>query len=125
MNKEQLTEQLKGIEQEIDYRLGIRSGIRQQLADLTCPFVVGDKVIDNEGNHKAVVIRIKWTSWSEGYEFFIKKIKKDGGLFANESKVWDPSKWSKCEDPKTCSACCAVYSATLDQCSKCGGTECD
>lgn len=94
MENIELELQLANLQEEIDHRLKLRSELRQQLADALCPFVVGEQLIDRKGN-KAEVAKIKWSSWSEGYEFTIKKIKVNGDLFANEQRVWQSDQWSK------------------------------
>lgn len=66
--------------------------LMERLAQLTCPFSVGDRVIDQHGN-KAQVSRIapdrSWGEYSSEYVIFTKKIKKGGGLYTNENKVWN------------------------------------
>lgn len=95
MNKEQLAEQLKGIEQEIDYRLDLRSKMRQQFADLVCPYIVGEKIQHEQTGERAIVAKITWLDYGDGYKLKINKIKKDGVPYKYMIKVYNPSEWSK------------------------------
>ena len=94
MENIELELQLADIEKEIDHRLNIRRELRQQLADANCPFIIGEKVINKRGD-KAEVIRIKWSCFSEGYKLVVKKIKKNGDLYQNESEAWHSDQWKK------------------------------
>ena len=87
MNKEQkithLKKELENITQkEEKYRVQVlnplinkKQEITQKLAEMTCPFIIGDIVTD--GKQKYVITSIE-SSLIYGYLLYGKKIKKDG-----------------------------------------------
>ena len=65
-----------------------RYAVSLRIAELLCPFKVGDKIIDLSGV-KAVVTRISNKYGSKtAYQMFIRKIKAGGEPFKNECEGW-------------------------------------
>ena len=87
---------LNHLDQDIDNLLDMRSKLRQEVADLVCPFKVGNKIIDMKKN-KGGITGIYW-NYDNSYKLFIKKVKKDGGLFVNDCRVYNCDSWELYQD---------------------------
>ncbi len=68
--------------------------VRQNIAELLCPFEVGDRIVNTEErSQKAVIYSIR-SGW-KGFEVTVNKIKKDGDLYKYTNDLWKPEKWEK------------------------------
>ena len=75
------------------------SRIGQLIADHLCPFEVGEKVIDDDGI-MAVVLEIRYHRRSNGYNLFVKKIKKDGSLYKYPTQCYRTEQYKKYIEPE-------------------------
>jgi len=69
----------------------VRRDLKGKLALLVCPFNVGDRVI-SRGDEVEITRITPYHYDSDIHEFdvHVKRIKKDGSLYANEQRVWWP-----------------------------------
>lgn len=78
--------QIVGLEDRI-------KGWEQEIANLLCPWEVGDKVIHNHRTKKGIThkkgVVTSLRPWYGEYQVWVRYINKDGNLSANESRVWD------------------------------------
>lgn len=74
-----------------------RRAYEQEIAEISCPFYVGELVV-NEKGVRATIASIKFSSWSEGYEFSTRKIKANGDPYLVENRAWGHEGWKKVED---------------------------
>lgn len=72
--------------------------IGQKIAEFLCPFVVGERVLNAEGKIE-IIHSILYTGapnkYNSGYNFKVKRIKKDGTPYKDSSHVWNSEKYSK------------------------------
>ena len=96
MTLEELEDDLKKLTSEIRSKQDEAKDIKQSIANIKCPFVVGELVIDKHGC-KAIVDRIIY-SYS-GYDLKIKKIKKNGEPYKDSNHTYFCDKWEKLNPP--------------------------
>ena len=73
-------EALRNILDDINDQLsdlkGTALGVKQEIADLECPFKVGDRVTD--GRYVWVITKLIYRDWKPYWALYGNKIKKDG-----------------------------------------------
>lgn len=76
---------------QIDTLKSTRDEVRQAIAEINCPFKPGDRIINKKGERAEVAAIGHWSNLR--YKIKIKKIRKDGQLFANEITAWESDQW--------------------------------
>ncbi len=93
---EQHKKALKEINDNIEALNEDRLACEQVIADLSCPFNVGDRII-SRGGEKAEVFKIYYYSpWMDekiSHKIDIKKIKNNGELYQHPSTPWQDEEW--------------------------------
>ena len=71
---------------------------QQRAANLLCPFVVGERVLNASGEQE-LIHSIGWSgmpsTWRNGYAFSIKRIKKNGVPYKDKSYAYSQDKYTK------------------------------
>lgn len=81
------------IRQTISNIAGERNHLKTLLdmrAEELCPFKIGDHLMNVNNDELAVVHAIKGSRYLSGYELYIKKIKNNGELYKNSTRVYSP-----------------------------------
>ena len=99
MNIEALKKAIEGHEEVIRVTKDEIARKGQLIADYLCPFDVGEKIISDE-NLVAVVHEIGYSKWSNGYNLFVKKIKKDGSLYKYPTQCYRTEQYKKYIEPE-------------------------
>lgn len=81
------------IESEANLAKGLES-LRQAIAEMSCPFKVGDVVV-RERDEKAEVLRIyyDYDLFGKKYRFDVVRLKKNGEQYKDSMKTWNFEKW--------------------------------
>jgi len=94
----ELKSDLVFIEKDIARLACDRDTKKQEIANLLCPFNIGDKIIKTTMPFTILVIdKILYSGFSDGYKILGFKIKKDGNKYKYSSEVWSPSNYILCE----------------------------
>ena len=100
MNIEELKKEIELRENKIIEEEEAIDKIKQSIADYLCPFVVGEKVVNEDG--KIVAIEsIKYSRWALcGYNGSIRKFKKDGTPYMYPSDCYRIDEYKKHIEPE-------------------------
>jgi len=93
MKIEELEAELKKIRADIQSKKSEARLIERDIANINCPFVIGELLVNKDGC-KATVDSITYSSWSEGYEIKVRKLKKNGDPYINSSHAYGFDKWT-------------------------------
>ena len=94
MNVEKEIELIKSYRDSIKgYQLAVKE-TEQKVADFLCPFKVGDRVLNGNGEVEIIDV-VYFSEWSKDYGFAVKRIRKDGQPYVYRSSVYDVSKYTK------------------------------
>ena len=98
MSVETLNIKAECLENEIGAKSLELKAIRQEIAEILCPYLVGDIIVNGKDlNQKVIVESISYGGWSCKYKVTGKKIKKDGSPCKYSSELWYPQNWVKVE----------------------------
>lgn len=96
MNKiDEINDDIQGAVDEIEYWKKKLIALRQQKANITCPFKIGDVVSSKYSNNQWVIIEIKGAKYaSDNYRLIARNLKKDGseGKIEREISWMEPEK---------------------------------
>ena len=87
MNIELELKEIKTIKDEIIKLNNEIRARRQSLAEHSCPFIVGQRVLSSKGEEHEIA-SISPTDYPPFYDFTIYKIKKDGSAYANSQYAY-------------------------------------
>jgi len=94
VNIELLKTKIKEASDRIDNENAYITKTKQEIADHLCPFKVGERVVNNQGERE-IVDSIRYSVWGCGYNLKTFKIKKDGQPYKYSSDVWDVERYAK------------------------------
>jgi len=93
----EIAEELDAIGRVLEVTLAQRKKLRQESAEIKCPYRIGDRLTRIYGTGQRVdrveVSAIRWSDWRDGYRIIAKKIKKDGGLYMQDSELFSAESW--------------------------------
>ena len=81
------------LDNEIEDLRKRREIVDQQMAEILCPFAVGDRLVKG-GVGDEVEVSTILPFMSSGYRLFVKKIRKNGLVYVNETELWDDRHWA-------------------------------
>ena len=85
-----LKDDLKVLDSDIDMLCNQRAAVRHEIAELNCPFKVGDVIANHHKKPASYKIsRIEWYVSDSSFIMYGHKIKKDGGLGIVENHLYD------------------------------------
>lgn len=93
--RDSLRSQIQRLTDQISDMQSQRTQLRQQLAEAVCPFKVGDRIHLIDGNvevHISQIVKPKYAGGFDEYELFVRRLRKDGGLYNREDRVYWPSR---------------------------------
>lgn len=98
MNIEKLLEEIQ-VHEEIIATNKLQLSEKQRVAaNLLCPFVVGERVLNGNGEQE-LIHSIGWSgmpnTYSKGYAFSIKRIKKNGVQYKDKSYAYSQERYTK------------------------------
>ena len=100
MNVEALKKEIELREDKIIEEEAAIDKIKQSIADYLCPFVVGEKIVYEEGKI-ATIESIKYSNWALcGYNGSIRKIKKDGTPYKYPNDCYALEDYKKYIEPE-------------------------
>ena len=95
-DKERLIIDCRDIEKKILALNVARNFKRQEIAEINCPFVAGNKIINS--NKEIVVVNNIFFSSYESYALEAKRIKKNGDLYKGTCGAYLYEKWELYND---------------------------
>lgn len=87
MDIENKIKYIAALRHEIAANAKILKEAEQDIAEYLCPFKVGDKITTEEG-YAVIISSIKHSSFKEGFDLEVYKIKKDGSKYKFTNTLW-------------------------------------
>ena len=93
----EISKEITALRSEIQLKQKNKQELENKIAELICPFKIGDKLVrQNYPDKKAVIAKIT-LNFSGSFRLIIRKIKKNGEFYVNTSVVYECEKWIKDE----------------------------
>lgn len=89
---EKFKSQLRRINKEMSELAQSRREVRKQIAEMNCPFTVGDTLVNKRGV-KAVLASVSWWGSDSNYQMYGRKIKKDGEAYKLGMTMYASERW--------------------------------
>ena len=91
---EELLQKHKNVIAKRELVIARQKALEKEIAAEACPYKIGDRLITNKGV-EASVSSIYFYAWDDYWKIKVRKIKKNGKLFALEHDVWNIKNWKK------------------------------
>ena len=98
MELKSLARQEAHVGEQIKDLIARRVAVRKDIAEINCPFSVGQKVINKDG----ICAQVQKIGYSghDSYHLIVRRLTKSGQLFKTFTKTWRNDKWRAFDEHK-------------------------